>query len=278
MKHLRTVLFVLAAFFWLVPGNPEIYAAEAVPEEAAAPAEAAPEKPAKTGEDLPIVPDVTGLPLDEAEDRLEEASFLNVTYRAGDGAVIWHAGNWKVSEQSVPAGTALSSVSEISLVVVPIETESGNAAAGKEAAIPAAVTVSYPKHRAFRSAVAAMTNAFASDGILHRYNDMEGDLSAYFMHVSDFGTWTGKDESTWHAENLSLERIYDGRVFILSCDVTLQDGLYVVNGIQDALDETLSLDETLPCFAVSEDLVEKGRDFPKIDELLAEAGYRTQEH
>lgn len=99
-----------------------------------------------------------------------------------------------------------------------------------------ATTVNFPSELAFRAAVVAFTNYYADDVFtedgnnyditkIHSYNDIDG----FFLYIDDEGTWTVKDNSTWHVSHLqmtlpeyytkidvSLDVSYDGQYYVVS--------------------------------------------------------------
>ena len=79
----------------------------------------------------------------------------------------------------------------------------------------------FPVENAKRSAVVAITNAYAIDifeedrstydvSKLHSYADTSGNVNDYFMKVNSWGTWRSKDKETWHVDSLILENSYGG--------------------------------------------------------------------
>ncbi len=67
-----------------------------------------------TGSSLEM-PDVVGMILSEAEKKLEQTGFVNVTHE-GEDASIWDTDNWLIISQSVAAGTTVDKTAEINLV------------------------------------------------------------------------------------------------------------------------------------------------------------------
>lgn len=95
----------------------------------------------------------------------------------------------------------------------------------------AALEVKFPVENAKRSAVVAITNGFATDVFakdgntydilkFHNYADTSGNVKDYFMKVNSWGTWSAKNEQTWHVDSLKLENIL-GTVANASLDVKL---------------------------------------------------------
>ena len=74
------------------------------------------------------------------------------------------------------------------------------------------ITPNFPQESAFRAAVVAFTNRFADDVFTKDGNDYDtskfhsyADVSGSVMDVESKGTWAGKDEKTWHVDNLKLK-------------------------------------------------------------------------
>ena len=146
-----------------------------------------------------------------------------------------------------------------------------------------AVSVSFPKPKAFRAAVAGITNYLADDVFdkngnydsekFHTYSEVSGSIEEYFIHVLDQGTWTGKAEDTWHVDNLCLVRIGDLSEYTLALDVTFDEEYYFVHNIKDSSAEKHVFDETTIALQVPEALVETGRDFDKISGIIESGKY-----
>ena len=105
----------------------------------------------------------------------------------------------------------------------------------------AALEVTFPVENAKRSAVVAITNGlgsdvFAKDGNtydvskFHSYSDTSGNVKDYFMKVNSWGTWSAKNEHTWHVDSLILENIF-GTVANAALDVNFDGTNYVISNI-----------------------------------------------
>lgn len=105
----------------------------------------------------------------------------------------------------------------------------------------APLEVTFPVENAKRSAVVAITNSFASDVFteggntydvskFHSYADTSGNINDYFMKVKSWGTWSAKNEQTWHVDSLILENIY-GTVANATLDVNFDGTNYVISNI-----------------------------------------------
>jgi len=105
----------------------------------------------------------------------------------------------------------------------------------------AAIEVAFPVENAKRSAVVAITNGFAIDVFaedrntydvskFHSYADTSGNVNDYFMKVKSWGTWSAKNEQTWHVDSLILENSY-GVVANGALDVNFDGTNYVLSNI-----------------------------------------------
>jgi hypothetical protein len=103
----------------------------------------------------------------------------------------------------------------------------------------------FPVENAKRSAVVAITNAYAIDVFkedrstydiskFHSYADTSGDVNNYFMKVDSWGDWNAKDEETWHVDSLILENSY-GVLLDATLDVNFDGTNYVVSNISGTL-------------------------------------------
>lgn len=96
----------------------------------------------------------------------------------------------------------------------------------------------FPKEYAMRAAVVAFTNRYATDifeedgntvniDLLHSYSD----LSGYFLHVVSEGTWTVKDDDTWHVDHLELRVDVYNTILDVNIDVTYDGELYFITNL-----------------------------------------------
>jgi len=103
----------------------------------------------------------------------------------------------------------------------------------------------FPVENAKRSAVVAITNAYAIDVFkedgytydiskFHSYADTSGDVNNYFKKVNSWGDWNAKDEETWHVDSLILENSY-GALYNATLDVNFDGTNYVVSNISGTL-------------------------------------------
>lgn len=109
--------------------------------------------------------------------------------------------------------------------------------------------VNIAQEMAERAVIVAMTNSqatdvFTSDGNsydtakFHSYSDIDD----FFMSVDTEGTWTAKDEITWHLEGLIL-KIHGYDTFLkVSCDVTQNEDNYVVSNVDKKIASKYYLD------------------------------------
>lgn len=105
----------------------------------------------------------------------------------------------------------------------------------------AALEVTFPVENAKRSAVVAITNYFATDVFakdgntldvskFHSYADTSGNVYDYFMKVNSWGTWSAKNEHTWHVDSLILKNSL-GTVTNAALDVNFDGTNYVISNI-----------------------------------------------
>lgn len=134
--------------------------------------------------------------------------------------------------------------------------------------------------KAKRAAVVAITNGTTDDILNDEKSDIDpsklhsySDLSGSFIIVKDWGTWTPKDEKTWHAEGMILERSdfylvienvmldvsFNGENYIVSN----LDGKYGNNGMNLNFIEKEAFYDTDTYLKVSPKLVEEDRDEEK---------------
>jgi hypothetical protein len=101
-----------------------------------------------------------------------------------------------------------------------------------------AITVNFPREFAFRAAVVAFTNYYADDiftedgnsydmSKLHSYSDING----FFLYIDDEGTWTVKDDNTWHVSNLKMTLPYYYTKINVSLDVSFDGEYYIVSNL-----------------------------------------------
>lgn len=96
----------------------------------------------------------------------------------------------------------------------------------------------FPEEDALRAAVVAFTNRYADDvfkedrstvdpSMFHSYSD----LSGFFLHLDSKGTWTIKNENTWHVEHLKLTvDIYNTKVDA-NLDVSFDGEFYYITNL-----------------------------------------------
>ncbi|WKA58292.1 hypothetical protein QWY16_17610 [Planococcus shenhongbingii] len=149
-----------------------------------------------------------------------------------------------------------------------------------EAAI-AALEAIFPVENAKRSAVVAITNGYAIDVFeedgntydiskFHSYADTSSNVDDYFMKVNSWGTWSTKDEKTWHVDSLILENSF-GVIANAALDVNFDGTNYVVSNIngtfgnpgisaENLLDlSDIATGSNIPYLTVSAELIKKDR-------------------
>ena len=153
----------------------------------------------------------------------------------------------------------------------------------REEAAKVALEAIFPVENAKRSAVVAITNSFAMDVFaedrntydvskFHSYADTTGNVYDYFMKVNSWGTWSVKDEQTWHVDSLILEKT-SGIVANAELDVNFDGTNYVVSNIKGTFgnpgssgDNLMDLSEiasgsTAPIYlTVAAELIKKDRE------------------
>lgn len=121
-----------------------------------------------------------------------------------------------------------------------------------------ALESTFPVENAKRAAVVTITNAtaidvFAKDGNtldatkFHSYSDTSGNFYNYYIKVNSWGTWTAKDEKSWHVDSLELENSL-GNPFDLSLDVAFNGTDYLVSNIKGtygSLANTMDISEVV---------------------------------
>lgn len=132
------------------------------------------------------------------------------------------------------------------------------------------VSVNFSSGTANRAAITALTNYYAADvraagyssASFHSYADTAGTIEDYLIYDWQTGIWTGKAEDTWHVANLELN-CASGEKHLVSLDVTNLNGSYAVTNVRDltAEDQDAMIDTSLPCFLVSDTLIEEDRVF-----------------
>lgn len=131
--------------------------------------------------------------------------------------------------------------------------------------------------KAKRAAIVAITNGTVYDVLdangekidtskLHSYSDISGD----YLIVNDWGTWTAKNENTWHAEGLVVEIAKASMEIEAKADVSFDGKNYIVSNLDGEYGlgwnlSDLELPDNSPelYLIVSPKLVEKDRDEEK---------------
>lgn len=108
----------------------------------------------------------------------------------------------------------------------------------------------FPVENAKRSAVVAITNAYATDVFEkdgNTYNISKfhsyADVSGYFMKVNNEGTWSAKDDHTWHVDGLILEISGYGTIIKAALDVSFDGTNYIISNVTGTIGKNLSISE-----------------------------------
>lgn len=140
--------------------------------------------------------------------------------------------------------------------------------------------------KAKRAAIVAITNGTAYDVFdstgnsidaskLHSYSDLSGN----YIIVKDWGTWTAKDEKTWHAKGLTMELAETGLKIVGQLDVSFNGENYIVSNLDGEYGLGLKLSDLEEPYnnpevylTVSPKLVEEDRDNAKATGLPDNTG------
>lgn len=225
--------------------------------------------------------------------QLREAGFTNVKTEAVEDLVLGLiTEDGEVEEVEIGGDTDYESGTQFSKdaeVVVRYHTfPKTEEPAAKDATDPTeqepadqALESTFPVENAKRAAVVALTNAnavdvFASDGNsydvskFHSYADTSGNVDDYFWNVSSWGTWSAKDEQTWHVDSLRLEHSW-GAPIDASLDVKFDGAEFIVSnltGIRGDADHATELYvEDGPYLSVPAKLIKDDRKQAEVDAL-----------
>ncbi|MDO8950928.1 MAG: hypothetical protein Q8S43_04735 [Actinomycetota bacterium] len=139
----------------------------------------------------------------------------------------------------------------------------------------------FPIEKAKRAAVVALTNAtaadvFKSDGNsydvskFHSYADTSRNADDYFWDVRAWGTWSAKDERTWHVESLLLKHRL-GQEIDVALDVRLEGTSYLVSNVKGTRGKPGYMEELYvedgPFWSVPAKLVKDNRKQSSVDAL-----------
>ncbi len=96
-----------------------------------------------------------------------------------------------------------------------------------------------PQENAQKAIVVAFTNNSATDVFSEDGNEYDPGKFHGYQYSGEFkqtildeGTWTAKDDTTWHVENMVLYlKDYD-HATRLKCDITFVDGVYILSNVE----------------------------------------------
>jgi hypothetical protein len=134
----------------------------------------------------------------------------------------------------------------------------------------------FPKENARRAIMVALANGyssgvFAEDGNTYdpskffSYSDVSGD----FVIMLQDGTWSSKDEKTWHVENLELEDNYYNLI-TASCDIEFDGENYILSNLSGPFGGNSDISELeydeAPYLTVPQDLISEDRNQAEVEE------------
>lgn len=97
---------------------------------------------------------------------------------------------------------------------------------------------SFPKEIALRTATVAFTNYYATDVFTPDGNHLDtkkfhsfADTSGFYLILEYEGTWTIKNETTWHVDHLVLKTVEFNSIIDVNLDVNLVDNNYVISNL-----------------------------------------------
>lgn len=146
----------------------------------------------------------------------------------------------------------------------------------------------FPQVMAKRAAVVALTNSQADDVFKSDRNSYDvskfhsySDISGFFMTLVDEGTWSAKDNSTWHVHDIRL-KIYGYETYVkANLDVSKSGDKYIVSnvdkvcGAKGKIDDGKTYDtehmepsDSHPYLTVSSSLVEADRDDSAVQAMI----------
>lgn len=174
----------------------------------------------------------------------------------------------KVEEEKVE-----QNVSNQTTVETPTEPETDNKQENTtitENTLEVKLEKTFSKEYARRAVIVAMTNGsaidvFKKDGNTYDVSKFHSyaDTSGFYLDIYSDGTWTAKNENTWHVENLKLEQTkeYSGGLIKVTADVTYKDGKYIVSKVHKVMGNAKYIDSEDP-FKVSWEDLEPGNSTP----------------
>ncbi|MCM0648411.1 hypothetical protein NBE98_08495 [Clostridium swellfunianum] len=150
-------------------------------------------------------------------------------------------------------------------------------------AVKAALETTFPVENAKRAAVVAITNSYAADVFkadgntydvskFHSYADTSGNVKSYFFNVTSWGTWSVKDEKTWHVDSLMLKNIL-GTIANGSLDVKYDGSKYIVSNVKGTFGKDGDLSEIEAgssaslCLMIPTELIKNNRSQTEVDAL-----------
>lgn len=197
--------------------------------------------------------DLVGENYEEVVSNLEKAGFINVETKAiGDLITGWVTKDGEVEKVEIEGTTSFSSDSKFlpsDKIVVHYHTFSSDenedvqepATEATEVSARSILEESFPLEIAKQAAIVAMTNGHALDVFTDDGNHYDpskfhayGEETEYSLSVYKEGTWTAKDEQTWHADELILKNDgYNPEFYLrLFLDVTFDGTNYVISDVK----------------------------------------------
>lgn len=153
------------------------------------------------------------------------------------------------SEESTSSepSTDESTTSEESSETTELESEATSE--GTNSSIESILEETFPQKMARRAVIVAFTNrnsldVFTDDGNAYdpsKFHSYEDD-SIYLTTVYSDGTWSAKDDTTWHVEDIVLEATLYEHFLKVSFDVAYDGTNYVISNVKGVAGNLLYLD------------------------------------
>lgn len=150
-----------------------------------------------------------------------------------------------ISVQTISGTTLTENTEENETTEIPNQTETNKEENNKtDNTLEVELEKTFPKEFAKRAVIVAMTNGqaidvFKPDGNTYDISKFHSyaDTSGFYLDLHSDGTWTAKNENTWHVENLKLEatKEYTGTVIKVNADVTYNGENYIISKVHKVM-------------------------------------------